>query len=174
LFRKTIIVFEGQLSIPFMLHNSSIQTPIGTMIASADESALHFLAFTEDKVRLEDSSTTNPILKSIKQELAAYFSGELFKFETPIYTTGTNFQKLTLEALLQVPYGATISYKEQATNMNMPNSYRAVANANGANRISVVIPCHRIIHASRKLGGYRGGIAKKQWLIEHERKHCKT
>lgn len=75
------------------------------------------------------------------------------------------------QALTLIPYGETRSYAQQAQSLGKPTAYRAVANANGANSLSIIIPCHRIINSSGNLGGYGGGIARKQWLLEHERKN---
>jgi len=164
-----------------VLKSSLIDTKLGKMIAIGDEKDLYFLDFA-DKQGLEDkierfrrkakviivSGISNSI-KSIAQELTSYFDGLLEEFKTPIYLVGSVFQKRSWNQLMYVPYGQTIAYAAQATSIGKPTAYRAVANANGANHIAIVIPCHRIITSSGNIGGYGGGIARKQWLIDHEK-----
>jgi len=110
-------------------------------------------------------------LRSIEEEIKAYFVGNLKKFNTPIHMLGSPFQKMAWDALTLIPYGETRSYAEQAQTLGKPTAYRAVANANGANSLCIIVPCHRIITSSGELGGYGGGIARKKWLIEHEQKN---
>jgi O-6-methylguanine DNA methyltransferase len=84
---------------------------------------------------------------------------------------GSPFQKLVWNELLNIPYGETRSYLEEANAIGKPTSYRAVANANGANKLAIIIPCHRIINNNGEIGGYGGGIARKKWLLEHETRY---
>ena len=111
---------------------------------------------------------TEPIL-SIKSELKSYFEGKLTEFKTPLYLSGSFFQTSVWEELIKTPYGVTRSYLEQAKCMGKPTACRAVANANAANRMAIVIPCHRIISTNGTLGGYAGGIDRKKWLLDHEK-----
>lgn len=85
--------------------------------------------------------------------------------------TGTEFQNAVWKTLLKIPYGTTWSYKEEAERLGSPKSVRAVANANGQNRISIIVPCHRVIGSNGTLTGYGGGLWRKKWLLEHEAKH---
>ena len=114
---------------------------------------------------------TSAPIASVEQELRAYFEGTLQKFKTPTQLLGSAFQKEVWQALLDIPYGQTRSYAEQATVMGKHSAYRAVANANGANQLALLIPCHRIINSNGDLGGYGGGLARKNWLIDHEKKN---
>lgn len=102
-----------------------------------------------------------------------YFSGKLRQFNTPTHLIGSPFQKKAWLALIDIPYGETRSYLQQAKVIGNPSAYRAVANANGANQLAIVVPCHRIINANGELGGYGGGVNRKQWLLEHERRHIR-
>jgi O-6-methylguanine DNA methyltransferase len=161
-----------------------IKTPLEDMIAIADETSLYMLEFADrpglsrtvnklcaDKkclLRLD----TSPPLQQIESELHDYFKGCLKEFKTPLLPTGSLFQKHVWSELLRIPYGKTKSYAEQANNIGRKTAYRAVANANGVNKIVIVIPCHRIINSNGKLGGYGGGIHRKKWLIEHEQQYC--
>ena len=84
---------------------------------------------------------------------------------------GSPFQRQVWQVLCGIPYGETRSYAEEAISMGKPSAYRAVANANGANQLAIIIPCHRVIASDGTLGGYGGGIAVKQWLLEHEKRY---
>lgn len=163
-----------------ILYAHWMDSPLGKMLSIADETCLYLLEFAEQKnlerkienLKLKTQSTiekgvSQPI-QSIKRELKAYFDGNLKQFETPLQVFGTPFQKSVWQVLLQIPYGKTRSYSEQATVIGKPSAFRAVANANGANRFAIVIPCHRIINTNGDLGGYAGGIHRKKWLIDHE------
>ena len=111
---------------------------------------------------------TAPI-DSIDREIQAYFDGTLKIFETPVHLQGSDFQKSAWRALQKIPYGETRSYSEQAELLGRPSATRAVANANGANQLAVIVPCHRIVRSNGELGGYGGGLERKQWLLDHER-----
>lgn len=165
-----------------ILKASWLDTPLGPMLAIADDEELYLLEFSErrglereiERLRISTKSVISPgktaPICSIEQELAAYFAGELTRFKTPLKMLGSDFQKLAWNALIDIPYGTTVSYLDQATAIGKPKAFRAVANANGANQIAIVIPCHRIINNNGQLGGYGGGIARKKWLIEHEKR----
>lgn len=166
-----------------VLKASWFDSPLGPMLAVADEEALYLLEFVDrrglereiERLRKKMKAAiipgdTSPI-RSIEKELTAYFAGTLKQFSTPIEMLGSPFQKMAWHALTLIPYGETRSYAEQAQALGKPTAYRAVANANGANSLSIIVPCHRIINSSGNLGGYGGGIARKQWLIEHEQKN---
>lgn len=168
---------------PTMLKTAWIETKIGRMVAIADDAGLYLLQFADrpgldreiEKLRINTNSAiisgiTNPI-KSIADELDSYFHGELKQFATPIHLFGSNFQKLVWKELMRVPYGQTRTYASQAEAMGARKSFRAVANANGANQLALIIPCHRVIKSSGEVGGYSSGSMRKQWLIEHEKRH---
>ncbi len=164
------------------LKSSWLDTPLGLMIAIADKQALYFLEFVE-RQRLEEkvekfsikANTTitqgnTTIIELVESELKAYFSGTLKNFQTPLHLTGSSFQKSVWNELLRTPYGETRSYSNQAIALEKPLAYRAVANANGANNIAIIIPCHRIIANNGGLGGYGGGTTRKQWLLDLEKR----
>lgn len=170
--------FDGQV-----LKASWLDTPLGPMLAVADEDALRLLEFVDrrgleleiERLRKRTKlpvipGSSSPIL-SIEQELNQYFEGKLKIFTTPLYPLGSPFQRRTWEALMRIPYGETRSYLEQAEAIGKPSAYRAVANANGANQIAIVIPCHRIIAHDGGLGGYGGGLHRKKWLLDLEKAH---
>ncbi|WP_454782008.1 bifunctional transcriptional activator/DNA repair enzyme AdaA [Legionella sp. WA2022007384] len=183
-FSKIMGAAPSQLSKhPTVLKASWFDSPLGPLLAVADEEALHLLEFVDrrglerevERLRNKMNAAIIPgdtaPLRSIEKELKAYFSGALKKFNTPVQMLGTPFQKMAWHALTLIPYGETRSYAEQAQTLGKPTAYRAVANANGANSLAIIIPCHRIINSSGNLGGYGGGISRKQWLLEHEQKN---
>lgn len=111
----------------------------------------------------------SPVIDEAKIQLDEYFAGARREFDVPLLFAGTDFQKKVWAALLTIPYGQTISYGEMARQIGMPAAVRAVANANGANAISIFVPCHRVIGSDRKLTGYAGGLAAKTFLLQMER-----
>ena len=111
------------------------------------------------------------ITAQIKAELAAYFKGTLQQFKTPLAPSGTNFQKQVWAALLEIPYGQSCAYSDLALRVGNEKAVRAVASANARNLLALIIPCHRVIAKDGSLGGYAGGIDKKDWLLAHEAAH---
>lgn len=162
-----------------------ITTPIGPMFIGATDNGICLLEFTDRKMletefRDLQKLLQAPILigenghiKQLKRELQGYFSGDRHRFEVPLDTPGTPFQKTVWEALLQVPYGSTASYQDQALKIGNAQAIRAVARANGANRVAILVPCHRIIGKNGHLTGYGGGIERKKWLLDFEKQHFK-
>lgn len=144
-----------------------IDTPIGSLSAVADaEGRLAALRFDGD---LLDARTAGPPLAArYVREIEEYFAGARREFTIPLTPRGTEFQLAVWNALLDVPYGDTISYAELARRIGRPAAVRAVGAANGANPIPVIIPCHRVIGSNGTLTGYGGGIERKQWLLAHE------
>jgi methylated-DNA-[protein]-cysteine S-methyltransferase len=104
------------------------------------------------------------------QELIEYFRGSRRTFDTPLYQTGTDYQEIVWKELQNIPYGKTISYQQLADSIGDSKATRAVANANGKNKIMILIPCHRVIGSDRSFTGYAGGIWRKKWLFQHELK----
>ncbi|MDP2850245.1 MAG: methylated-DNA--[protein]-cysteine S-methyltransferase [Sulfuricurvum sp.] len=145
-----------------------IHTPIGKMIAAADENAITSLDFTNESELIQNSDT--PLLIRLEEELHEYFTGKRITFTLPLSPKGTPFQKGVWETLCTIPYGERISYANEAQRFGHPKAIRAVANANGRNPIAILIPCHRVIASGGGLGGYSGGIEKKKFLLELEEK----
>ncbi len=117
---------------------------------------------------MEVNGYETPIHQQCYQELKQYFNKERTHFEVPIEMGGTDFQKEVYLELIKIDYGSVISYKELANRVNRPKGYRAVGNANGKNRLPIIIPCHRVISHSKTLGGYSGGVETKKLLLEVE------
>lgn len=164
-----------------ILNAAWIDTPLGPMLAIADEQALYLLEFVDrrglereiERLRKKINAAIVPgetaPIKSIESELKEYFAKKLIVFKTPLFLLGSPFQKKVWEALKKIPVGKTCSYTELAKMINQPTACRAVANANGANQIAIVIPCHRVINSNGEIGGYGGGIARKEWLLNLEK-----
>lgn len=158
-----------------------IETPLGQMIACANAEGVCLLEYSDRKSlskELQDISKyfkANIILgdnrhfKTLEQELSEYFEGTRLAFIVPLAPVGTDFQKSVWEILRTIPYGTTRSYQQQADILGHPKAVRAVANANGLNKISIIIPCHRVIGTNGTLTGYGGGIWRKQKLLELEK-----
>lgn len=108
------------------------------------------------------------MIEEVECQLEEYFEGNRKDFSLPLVVPSSDFQKKTWNALLQIPYGQTRSYKQQANAIANTQAVRAVARANGENRISIIIPCHRVIGSDGTITGYGGGIQRKQWLLKHE------
>lgn len=164
------------------LKASWIDTPLGSMLIVADDEALYLLEFVdrrglEKEIQHLNKKAKLPIIpgkpnpaRQIEEELKEYFAGRLQQFKTPLLLFGTPFQKKVWEELQKIPIGETRSYAEIAKAIGKPSAFRAVALANGANQLAIAIPCHRVINSNGQLGGYSGGIKKKEWLLKHERK----
>jgi AraC family transcriptional regulator of adaptative response/methylated-DNA-[protein]-cysteine methyltransferase len=163
-----------------MLKKSLIETPLGPMVAIADEKVLYLLDFTDrhdfegeikrflGKVGSSISEGITPPIQAIQTELDLYFKGTLQRFTTPISLTGTPFQQQVWKTLQDIPYGNTYSYAELADSIGRPTAHRAVARANATNQLAIIVPCHRVIRTGGTLGGYAGGLARKEWLLSHE------
>lgn len=111
---------------------------------------------------------TSEIIEETRRQLDEYFRHERQAFDIPLLTAGTEFQESVWNSLMEIPYGQTITYGELATRLGKPAAVRAVANANGANAISIIIPCHRVIGSNNTLTGYGGGLEAKKFLLELE------
>ncbi|OZQ63953.1 bifunctional transcriptional activator/DNA repair enzyme protein Ada [Paenibacillus sp. VTT E-133280] len=163
-----------------VLYCTWIETILGSMLAISDEECLLLLEFVDrkgleneiKKLRTRLNATILPekvpVLAQIEEELNLYFEGKLTEFRTPIRYIGSDFQQRVWNELRRIPVGQTVSYKELAEKINNPAACRAVARANGANQLSILVPCHRVINSNGESGGYGGGIARKEWLIHHE------
>lgn len=165
-----------------MIKTTNIKTPLGEMIAGATDEGICLLEFIDrrmintefrDLERLLKSSFgegENEHLINLLIQLNEYFRGVRKIFSVSLVTPGTQFQKAVWNELITIPFGTTRTYQEQAVALNRPDSVRAVANANGMNRVSIVIPCHRVIGSDGNLTGYGGGLKRKRWLLDHEKR----
>ena len=153
-----------------------IDTPVGPMVAVADRHKLHLLEFVDRKaLPTELKALGTPIgigrlppTDRMAGELGRYFAGDSTQFATPLALHGSPFTRSVWAELRRIPPGETRSYGDLAHILGRPTATRAVARANGANQIAIVIPCHRVIGADGSLTGYGGGLWRKRWLIDHE------
>ncbi len=120
-----------------------------------------------EKIKESDSSA---MLDDVLRQLNEYFLGVRKVFDVNLDLVGTNFQKQAWQRLINIPYGETLSYQEQARSIGYPKAYRAIGNANGKNPITIIVPCHRVLTSTQEIGGYSSGIHRKKWLLEHEQR----
>jgi AraC family transcriptional regulator of adaptative response/methylated-DNA-[protein]-cysteine methyltransferase len=157
-----------------------LRTPMGPMVAGATDEGLCLLEFTDRRMlerqlsilgkrfKLPLAPGDNDHLRRTRDEMDRYFAGELREFTVPLRIVGSDFQQRVWKALLRIPYGETRSYKQLAKSVRSPDAVRAVGQANGMNRMAIVIPCHRVVNADGRLGGYGGGLWRKQRLLALE------
>ena len=185
--RRAIRLLEARyLDSPNELTTAAIATPLGEMLAVFGGKGLCLLEFVGQKHMEQEIMAVQKALRGqfifqeneqtqlLRQELDLYFQGRLKVFATPLETIGTAFQQQVWNALLTIPYGETRSYKEQAQQLGNLKAIRAVAAANGQNKVSILIPCHRVIGSDGKLTGYAGGLNRKQSLLALERGEVQT
>ena len=179
--RRAILLLETRYpDSPHELTAAALATPLGEMLAVFGSEGLCLLEFVGQK-QLEQEITAvqkalhgqfifqeNEQTQLLRQELDLYFQARLKVFATPLEMIGTAFQQQVWNALLTIPYGETRSYKEQAQQLGNPKAIRAVAAANGQNKVSILIPCHRVIGSDGKLTGYAGGMRRKKLLLNLE------
>ena len=144
-------------------------SPVGHLLIRADEEAIIEVSFINNE--LDDVNDGCDLVRKCAAELEMYFEGKLVEFTVPIKLIGTDFRKKCWTALRTIPYGETISYKELAMKVGNPKACRAVGGANHHNPIVVIVPCHRVIGSGGGLTGFGGGLDKKRYLLELEKKH---
>jgi AraC family transcriptional regulator of adaptative response/methylated-DNA-[protein]-cysteine methyltransferase len=166
-----------------MIKTVKIETPLGEMIAGATKDGICLLEFSDRKKlpsEFDDLTSLlettvkegrNKHLRLLKKQLKEYFTGKRKEFSIPLISPGTEFQVEAWKELQKIPYGETRSYNDQAEALKNSGAVRAVAHANGMNRIAIIIPCHRVIGSDKRLVGYGGGLKRKQWLLDHEKKY---
>lgn len=149
------------------METAYIKSPIGNLKITDDDGEIIRLDFCDEFI---DTSITNENLKLCVDELNLYFQGKLKTFKTKIKLSGTEFEQKVYKALLKIPYGNTATYKDIAINLGLPKAARAVGNANGKNKIPIIVPCHRVVSV-KNLGGYSGGngLETKKSLLNLEK-----
>lgn len=162
------------------LTSHTYPTPLGDMLAVFSDDGLCLLEFVGQKrldreLRQVQAARGGPVREGenaltarLGRQLEEYFAGQRQIFDVPVDLVGTPFQQSVWRALLAIPYGQTWSYAQEAAHIGRPTAVRAVANANGNNKISIVIPCHRVIGSDGTLTGYGGGLPRKEWLLDME------
>lgn len=172
----TKLFTDGNTVIKFQI----LDTPLGKMLACATDKGICMLEFIDRRafvtelkdlkrlLRATINAGTNKHLKALEKQLDEYFQKKRKKFEIPLVTPGSEFQNKVWEKLLEIPFGETRSYKQQSIALGNLVAIRAVGTANGANRISIIVPCHRVIGEDGNLTGYGGGLKRKRWLLDFE------
>lgn len=164
-----------------VLYMTEIATPLGPMLAGATLQGLCLLEFA-NRIRLEKEIADlrnllkariipgrNQYSEQAETELGEYFQGLRKTFSVSLHTPGNDFAQAVWQSLVQIPYGQTCTYKQQAERMNNPKAIRAIASTNGRNRLAIIIPCHRVIGSNGTMTGYAAGTDKKKWLLMFER-----
>jgi methylated-DNA-[protein]-cysteine S-methyltransferase len=142
------------------------RTPVGITRITQDDDFISAISIRDEEYEITPAQT--PLLQLAINQLEEYFAGKRKAFDFPIKQPGTAFQQEVWENLLQIGYGATMSYAQLSNQMKNPLAIRAIAAANGKNNLWIVVPCHRVIGSDGSLTGYAGGLWRKQWLLEHE------
>ena len=166
-----------------ILYLKKLETPVGVLFAGATGEGICLLEFA-DRRELESEYETlkkllnaeikigeSPYFPQLELQLKEYFEGVRKVFDLPLHFPGTAFQQAVWRELLNIPYGTTRSYIQQSKALKNPDAIRAVAHANGANRMAIIIPCHRVIGKNGSLTGYGGGLWRKKWLLDWEAKN---
>jgi len=169
-----------------MIALQTIELPFGAMLAGASDRGICLLEFSDNgrtKMQLprlerafgeKSQVATSRFFGALQTQLGEYFDGKRSEFDLPLDLRGTDFQVSAWQALLEIPFGQTRSYQDQADAIGNPNAVRAVANANRSNRISILVPCHRVIGKDGSMTGYGGGIWRKEFLLKIESANVST
>ena len=180
-YKKLVGKSPNQTSGGAVILMSRLTTPLGPMFVCATDKGICLIEFVDREILEKEFQDLQNLLNApiiggenhhieqTKKEISEYFSGQRKRFEVDLHTPGTTFQKSVWAALQEIPFGTTRTYQQQAINIGKPNAIRAVGAANGANRIAIILPCHRVLGKNGNLRGYGGGIERKRWLLEHER-----
>lgn len=153
-----------------LVYTAYYESPIGIVEIKATEQKLVSVSFVEKSEIEQNKKEENSIIIQTIAQLTEYFKGKRKEFVLPMDVQGTEFQKKVLNQVEKIPYGMTNSYREIALSINKEKASRAVGNANNKNKLLIVIPCHRVIGTNGKLVGYAGGIWRKEWLLNLEKR----
>lgn len=155
------------------LYRTTMPSPVGELTLVADDTALRLISFPGEATArdaIDVAAGEHPLLALASSQLQEYFDGSRTEFDIPLAPDGTPFQQQAWSVLRSIPFGATMSYGEQAAALGDRNRARAVGAANGRNPIPIIVPCHRVVGSNGHLTGFGGGIESKAWLLDHERR----
>jgi len=158
-----------------MVYYDHIDSPIGSLLLVSDGAGLVEVGLPHGGAAPpppSDGERSTSRLHVVARQFDEYFAGKRLQFDLPLHPSGTPFQLEVWGALLAIPYGETVSYADIARRIRRPRAVRAVGAANGANPLSIIVPCHRVIGSHGDLTGYGGGLPAKRWLLAHERKYA--
>ncbi len=158
------------------MYRTTMPSPVGELTLVADDTALRTISWNTDEYGrdiegdvVDVASDEHPMLALATHQLEEYFDGSRTEFDVPLAPEGTPFQQQAWSVLRSIPFGATMSYGEQAAALGDRKRARAVGAANGRNPIPIIVPCHRVVGSNGHLTGFGGGIDAKAWLLDHER-----
>lgn len=166
------------------LYSKQMETPVGVMTAWAGDGGLYLFDFEYRTMlpeiqrriltffRAEVGEGDHPVFGLLQEQLDGYFSGSRQAFDLPLQLAGSPFQLRVWQGLQHIPFGQVRTYKQQSQVLGDEKAIRAVASANGANGIAIIIPCHRVVGSNGSLTGYGGGLGRKKWLLDHEQRHA--
>lgn len=174
--RGKLTIFQKQKTLPanYLTMNSFTtyyQSPVGQLrISGTDQylSEVHYMG--KDEAVGEATPVLPPMAIQVVEQLIQYFQGERRFFELAVFQEGSSFQQKVWNELMAIPFGKTLSYLELARRLGDTKVIRAAAAANGKNHVAIIVPCHRVIGSKNDLVGYGGGLARKKWLLDHEKK----
>ncbi|TCZ81128.1 methylated-DNA--[protein]-cysteine S-methyltransferase [Paenibacillus albiflavus] len=148
------------------------ESPIGTIEIISTDTTICSIMFCDGKqAQLNEQQNLPKVIHDCYDELDHYFKGERREFTVPYVLNGTSFQQTVWNALITIPYGQTANYQDIAVAIDNRKAVRAVGSANGKNKLSIIVPCHRVIGSDGSLTGYAGGLWRKEWLLQHEQLH---
>jgi methylated-DNA-[protein]-cysteine S-methyltransferase len=151
------------------LYYTYYQSPVGLLKIGGSDYCISELSFVDNKEQVTYGEPgISEVMHQCTEQLIEFFNGKRKNFNIPIHQPGTDFQQRVWGELLQIPFGKTISYLELASNLGDAKAIRAVAAANGKNKIAIIVPCHRVIGSDKTLVGYSGGLWRKKWLLQYE------
>jgi methylated-DNA-[protein]-cysteine S-methyltransferase len=151
-----------------------LESPIGVIEILGNDDVVQSILFVDREDAFENQDDVPAVLLDCRDQLLEYFNGKRQTFTFPFEYSGTPFQQSVWNSLVCIPYAETASYRDVAITLQKEKAVRAVGNANGKNKLSIVVPCHRIIGSSGSLTGYAGGLWRKEWLLRHEKKVKET
>ena len=151
-------------------YTSYYSSPIGFLKIECTDQHVLYVEFCDNALQ----NHTHPILQKTEAQLDEYFAGRRKDFELPLSQIGSSFQTKVWDLLCTIPFGKTISYQQLAKQYGDLLAIRAIASANGKNKLAISVPCHRVIGSDGSLTGYAGGLHRKKWLLQHELKHLGT
>ena len=160
------------------LSSMAYDSPVGILKIKILNEQICEISYSDEKSETEGDATklsvkSKKILEKTIRQFDEYFAGERKIFDLPLQQTGTSFQQKVWDELINIPFGKTISYLQLARRLGDEKSIRAAASANGRNKLNIVVPCHRVIGSNGTLVGYGGGLPRKKWLLDHEKKMIK-
>ena len=154
------------------VYTACYKSPIGIVKITADENSVTGLIFMDNEEAVSETGELPAVLQQCLLQLDEFFRGERKEFTIPVSQIGTAFQQKVWNELASIPYGKTVSYLALSKRLGDVKAIRAVASGNGKNKVSILVPCHRVVGSDQSLVGYAWGNHRKQWLLQHEARYA--